>query len=191
VIISTANPNGRTTIDAIVDPYKFNPEETFGSIANIPAGTRYLILDDVNDSDNVGSNITRPTFYPYDGPDAWKNLDGSDPVLPVNSIIEWTGSAWEVLIKPWEVSQAPFDGSIVYNEGMIVLFENQTYRAIADITRAENRINLSQNPKFQQIDVYFTNLRTGIQYRLLEGQWLKSFEGEYRSGYWRFDLDPL
>jgi len=191
IIISTVNPSGRTTVDAIVDPYKFNPEETFGSIANIPAGTRYLILDDVNNSENVGSNITRPTFYPYDGPDAWKNLDGSDPVLPVNSIIEWTGSEWEVLIKQWQASQLPYDNTVVYPEGSLVLFDNQTYRAINDISRSENRVDPTQNSKFQQIDVYFANLRTGIQYRLLDGQWLKSFEGEYASGYWRFDLDPV
>jgi hypothetical protein len=190
VIVSTANPSGRTTVDAVIDPYKFNPEETFGSISAIPAGTRYLILDDVNNSENVGSNITRPTFYSYDGPDAWKNLNGSDPILPANSIIEWTGSQWEVLIQAWQVSGLPYDNSIVYAEGSIITYDNQAYRAIDDIARAENRVDPTQNSKFQKTDIYFTNLRTGIQYRLLDGQWLKSFEGEYRSGYWRFDLDP-
>jgi hypothetical protein len=149
-----------------------------------------LILDDVNNSENVGSNITRPTFYSYDGPDAWKNLNGSDPILPANSIIEWTGSQWEVLIQPWQVSGLPYDNSIVYSEGSIITYDNHAYRAIDDITRAENRVDPTQNSKFQKTDIYFANLRTGIQYRLLDGQWLKSFEGEYRSGYWRFDLDP-
>lgn len=190
VIVSTADPNGRTTVDAVIDPYKFNPEEVFGSRANIPAGTRYLILDDVNNSENVGANITRPTFYSYDGPDAWKNLDGSDPVLPANAIIEWTGSHWEVLIQAWQVSGLPYDNSVVYSQGRMVTYDTQTYTAVSDVTRTENRIDPEQNAKFQKIEVYFTNLRTGIQYRLLEGQWLKSFEGEYRSGYWRFELDP-
>ncbi len=36
---------------------------------------------------------------------------------------------------------------------------------------------------------YFTNLTTGIQYKWDGTQWLKSFEGEYGAGYWRFDLD--
>jgi len=191
VIISTALPNGRTTVDAIIDPYKFNPEQTFGGIANIPAGTRYLILDDVNNSDDVGGTVSRPTFYQYDGPDAWKNLDGSDPVLPANSIVEWTGSVWENLIVNWKVSELPYDTSIVYRENQIVNFNNQAFVVVEDVTRLENRIIPEENPKFQEIDVYFTNLRTGIQYRLFESQWLKSFEGEYRSGSWRFDLDPL
>jgi hypothetical protein len=191
VIISTAYPNGRTTVDAVIDPYKFNPEETFGSIANIPTGTRYLILEDVNNSNNVGGNFTRPSFDNYDGPDAWKNLDGSDPVLPANSIIEWTGSAWEVLLPQWQPSGLPYDATVVYVEGAIVIHESRAYRAVSAVTRVENRVDPTQNFKFQEIEIYFTNLRTGIQYRLLDDQWLKSFEGEYRSGYWRFDLDSL
>lgn len=191
VIISTAVPEGKTTVDAIVDPYKFNPEETFRGIANIPAGTRYLILDDINNSTDVGGAISRPTFYQYDGPDAWKNLDGSDPVLPANSIVEWTGSRWENLIVDWVASDLPYDNSVVYLKNQIVFFNNQTYKAIDNITRSENRIIPEENPKFEEISVYFTNLRTGVQYRWLNNQWLKSFEGEYESGYWRFDLDPL
>jgi hypothetical protein len=36
---------------------------------------------------------------------------------------------------------------------------------------------------------YVTNLTTGIQYKWDGQQWLKSFEGEYTAGFWRFDLD--
>jgi hypothetical protein len=50
------------------------------------------MLDDVNPSQSVGDGF-------YDGPDAWKNLDGSDPVIKANSIIEWSGSAW---ISKWD-----------------------------------------------------------------------------------------
>jgi hypothetical protein len=191
VIVSTAVPGGKTTVDAVVDPYKFNPIEVFGGAANIPEGTRYLILDDVNNSDNVGSSISRPTFYNYDGPDAWKNLDNSDPVLPANSIIEWTGSQWEVLNPQWIVSQAPGDNTIAYVEGEIVIYQERAFVATSNITHAENTSIPTENAKFQEISIYFTNLRTGIQYRWVEAQWLKSFEGEYDSGYWRFDLDPL
>lgn len=190
VIVSTALPTGKTTVDAVIDPYKFNPNETFNGIANIPAGTRYLILDDVNNSNSVSGNISRPTFYQYDGPDAWKNLNGSDPVLLANSIIEWTGAYWETLTSAWVASDTPYNNDIVYKEGRIVVYDNQAYRAVEDITDVDNKINPSQNSKFQETDVYFTNLKTGIQYRWVETQWLKSFEGEYASGYWRFDLDP-
>jgi hypothetical protein len=36
----------------------------------------------------------------YDGPDAWKNINGSDPILPANSIITWTGVEWKLLFDP-------------------------------------------------------------------------------------------
>jgi hypothetical protein len=190
IIVSTALPAGKTTVDAVIDPYKFDPIEVFGGAANIPAGTRYLILDDVNNSDNVGGTISRPTFYNYDGPDAWKNLNGSDPVLPANTIIEWTGSFWEVLTPQWQASEMPFNNTVVYNEGSVVIYQERAYRATENITRSENRVLPSENPKFQEISIYFANIRTGIQYRWVEEQWLKSFEGEYSSGFWRFELDP-
>lgn len=78
-----------------------------------------------------------------DGPDAWKNLDGSDTYIAANSMIEWNGSTWNMIFDP----------------------------DTTDIT-------------------YITNLRTGIQYKWDGTQWLKSFEGEYVPGSWRFDLDP-
>jgi len=36
---------------------------------------------------------------------------------------------------------------------------------------------------------YVKNLKTGIQYKWENDQWLKSFEGEYTAGYWSFDLE--
>ena len=95
IISSTVNGvSARGTIDAIIDPYKFNPMEVFGSQSAIPVGIRYLMLDDVNSSTNTGT-------VNYDGPDAWKNLDGSDPVIHADSIIEWNGNAW---VSVWVAS---------------------------------------------------------------------------------------
>jgi hypothetical protein len=36
------------TIDAIINPYNFNPLATYGTRANFPNGLRYLMLDDLN-----------------------------------------------------------------------------------------------------------------------------------------------
>jgi len=191
VVISTAFPLGKTTVDAIIDPYRYDPSEVFGSIADIPVGTRYLILDDVNNSKNVGGDVDGPPVYSYDGPDAWKNLNGSDPVIPANSIIEWSGSQWEVLTQVWQASSLPYDSTVVYYENQIVFYNERVYKAVENINRTNNRLPPPENPKFQETSLYFTNLRTGIQYKWNESQWLKSFEGEYQSGYWRFDLDPL
>jgi hypothetical protein len=148
----------RGTVDAIIDPYKYNPLEVYGSHAGIPIGLRFLMLDAVNNSANRGGFIEYPsnpadsTSVPYRGPQAWRepsnndssweNQDGTDPVITANSIIEWTGSKWNTIWDPAE--------------------------ADANIT--------------------IQNIRTGIKYRWDGTQWLKAFEGEYGPGEWNFKL---
>jgi hypothetical protein len=99
---SIASPvNGlssRGTIDAIIDPTKYNPIEIYGNQTNIPIGIRYLVLDSINSIANDVHN--------YDGPAAWKNLDGSDPFIPVSSIIEWSGTNWNMVFNP-ETANVP------------------------------------------------------------------------------------
>jgi hypothetical protein len=198
VLFSSAYPSGRTTVDAIVDPYKFNPKRPNKESADQPivAGTRYLVLDDVNTSTSVGTTVKNPPFNPqfsYDGPDAWKNLNGTDPTIEANSIIEWSGTGWVNLMPAWIVS-TPLPSQfalIAYNLNQIVIYDGVAYRATADITQEENTLVPSSNIKFEEVSILFQNLKTGIQYRWgFDGQWMKSFEGEYASGYWRLDLDP-
>lgn len=168
IITGPARPsNQRTTVDAIIDPYKYNPKRPNGEMSDqtVTAGTRFLMLDDVNNSTSRGQidqeNLT--PSYPadsalgqvYDGPDAWKNSNGDDPLIKANSIIEWSGATWVTVWNPDENTLE--DASI----------------AGGDFT-----------------PTYFQNLRTGVQYKWDGSQWLKSFEGEYAAGYWRLDLDP-
>ncbi len=148
--MDTVPSNTISPVTAIVDPYKFSPIEKFGSIAAIPVGTRYLVLDDVNPSANVGQHVEDAGWNnfdsgstAYDGPDAWKDLIGNDTVIKANSIIQWTGAVWQETFDP------------------------------ATVTAIQ----------------YFTNLTTGVQYKWDGTQWLRSFEGEYAAGYWRFDLN--
>jgi hypothetical protein len=77
--------SGRGTVDAIVNPETFNP-------SGCGTGTRYLILEDIN----VNSHYNDPG---YDGPDAWKNADGTDTQLYANDIIEWDGSEWTTIFS--------------------------------------------------------------------------------------------
>jgi hypothetical protein len=109
ILISEYDPEGKTYIDAIIDPYKFNPITRPGGRNE---GIRYLMLDDVNSSPNLGDFATRnldndldPDYY--DGPDAWKNLDGSDTRIKANSIIEWNGVAWITIFDP-DAADIPF-----------------------------------------------------------------------------------
>lgn len=70
------------TFDAIVDPLQKGP----GSGLPAPViGVRYLIIESIGNAVNE------------DGPDAWKNTNGSDFVAQENDIIEWSDSAWHVI----------------------------------------------------------------------------------------------
>jgi len=190
LIPSTVNGiDPRGTVDAIVDPTRFNPIEVYGSIGQIPLGLRFLMLDDVNSSPNVGSTTTWPGGA-YDGPDAWKNANGSDPIIQANTIIEWNGNSWVNLTSDWESSTFPFDGTVVYTEGQILKYENKVYKVLKFVTKLDNTEPISANIDFfKEISLYVQNLKTGIQYRFAGTEWLKSFEGEYGPNDWRFDSD--
>ena len=50
------------------------------------------MLDSVNDIPDMSQD--------YTGPVAWKNSDGSDPFIPISSIIEWSGTNWNIVLDP-------------------------------------------------------------------------------------------
>ena len=47
-IYTSVRSASKGTIDAIINPYNFNPLTTYGTKANYPVGLRYLMLDDLN-----------------------------------------------------------------------------------------------------------------------------------------------
>ena len=80
-------PSGRNnqgSVDFIIDPGKFNPTTAK------TAGLRLLLLGAINTSKNVNEAS-------YDGPDAWKNVDGTEFVAGENDIVEWDGTQWHVV----------------------------------------------------------------------------------------------
>jgi hypothetical protein len=84
---------GRGTIDAIINPETFNP-------INKVAGTRYLILEDINPDWEMPG---------YSGPTAWKNSDLiTDFVAHANDIIEWNGSSWAVVFSSNDVDEVTY-----------------------------------------------------------------------------------
>jgi hypothetical protein len=100
--------SGKTYVDAIIDPTTFNPSS--------PAtGIRYLILEDINtnyaaqdDDWAADDRNTYPGSPAYDGPDAWKNSNGTDFVAHANDIIEWTGTAWTVIFDSQNVTEVTY-----------------------------------------------------------------------------------
>lgn len=72
--------NGRTSIDAIIDPYTYDP----GSVI---VGIRYLILNSIGSKDNTNGL----------GPNAWRSTSGDDFYANANDLIEWDGTQWNVV----------------------------------------------------------------------------------------------
>lgn len=145
-----ANDNNtvlRGTVDAIIDPTRFNPRPRILGTNNLGwpdvsgGAIRYIILESIgNVENNVGDGVN--TGLNYVGANAWKNQDNTDFIAPANSIIEWNGTRWEIVLDP-------------------------------------------SDPDLEETAVYITNLRTNVQYKFFEGEWTKSFEGEYPKGTWR------
>ena len=90
----------RGTIDAVIDPTRYNPRPRLpdGTLGYPENGTRYLILE------GIGADIND------DGPDAWKSRANADFLADANDIIEWNGNAWEKVLS--QVERDAVDGAI-------------------------------------------------------------------------------
>jgi hypothetical protein len=78
----------RGTINAVVNPLTYNP--------GTPAvDTRYLILEDIVSSEDVG-------------PNAWQNSDGSGITASANDIIQWDGVQWNIIFNSAEVTDITY-----------------------------------------------------------------------------------
>ena len=187
---------GRTGIDAIIDPLRANPKllaETnprillLGNIGNVYRGSfttdNEILTFDTNypfqevtgakvwvngtlvsathyDGDSTVSPLVTDSsantyrvqfddwqsglieyelFLDLDGPDAWKNADGSDFAARANDIVEYDGSKWSVIFDSHKITEITF----------------------------------------------VTNLNTRKQYKWTGTEWVLSFEGEYPDGTWR------
>ena len=97
-LTSPAGRNNTGSIDFIINPGTYNPTTAKA------AGLRLLLLGAINTSANVGGLMDfgqdpsdGSSKDPYDGPDAWKNADGSDFVAGENDIVEWDGTQWTIV----------------------------------------------------------------------------------------------
>jgi hypothetical protein len=53
---------------------------------------------------NANDEVTYALNLNEDGPDAWKNLDGSDALAEANDIVEWDSSKWVVVFSSQETT---------------------------------------------------------------------------------------
>ena len=72
------------------------------NVKGIPADREFIIVSasqiEQNDEIEYEVNLNE------DGPDGWKNTDGSDALAEANDIIEWDGSKWVVIFSSEETS---------------------------------------------------------------------------------------
>lgn len=99
----------RGTIDAIIDPTRYNPrrEDTSdpSGYGYAITGTRYLILEDINinyaeGDDNWAADDRNLTGEDYQSPLAWMNRPGYGYLQAHgNDIIEWDGNQWVTVVN--------------------------------------------------------------------------------------------
>jgi hypothetical protein len=80
-------------IAAVIDPLKVGPGD---GLASALTGTRYILTNDIGAAGNA------------DGADAWKGLDNSDLIAHANDIIEFDGTAWNVIFDSQETTSIEY-----------------------------------------------------------------------------------
>ena len=93
------------------------------------------------------------------------NFDGSD--------------AWATYLKNQPASETSKTSELIAKTNSIVEFDSNLngWKVVFDPSNYQGNLPL-----------YITNGKTGVQYKWDGQQWLKSFEGEYRAGTWRFNF---
>jgi hypothetical protein len=198
----TIPTNSLAAITAIVDPYKFNPITTFGSRANIPQGTRYLILDDINvledrywTTEIRRVNALTSQFdlaVPFSSLTAYQVFVEKTEVI--SSVVEFGGNVRVVLATAIQNAKVTIKTMTGYDGPDAWKNLDMTDTVVAANSIIEwngTKWNVVSTPGAVVNPIYTTNVKTGIQYKWDGEQWVKSFEGEYAGGYWRFVLDPV
>jgi hypothetical protein len=65
---------------------------------------------------NKDDKVYYELYLDVDGPDAWKNADGTDFAASVNDIVEWDGSKWDVIFKAINTSTETFVTNFTTNK---------------------------------------------------------------------------
>lgn len=60
----------------------------------------------------IGETVSYELFVNEDGPDAWKNTDGTDFIADANDIIEWDGEFWNRVFDSKETTELVYQTNI-------------------------------------------------------------------------------
>jgi hypothetical protein len=181
VLPSTVYPQGKTTVDAIINPLTFNPRPDLTILPLL--GTRYLILEDINKQ--WLEKITEPN--PFFDEEKYLENPAEYRIPRVRYIRDENGHPVSQLVEST-------DGADAWAEWDLTDPNNPI--KVSDFIAKANDIIEWNGTKWEIVLeaatttslVYTTNLKTGVQYKFEDQYWSRSFEGEYKSGDWRLML---
>ena len=142
-VYTSVRSASKGTIDAIINPYNFNPLNTYGSKANYPVGLRYLMLDDLNmflaptQAASITSNIidTDIDYYRIVRPDQRQKASASNLPRSYSNIFQT-----KVYVNGVEVGFTE-----VEDGGTFETFASTSYRT----TSGKYKIRLNEFPPLE------------------------------------------
>ena len=142
-VYTSVRSASKGTIDAIINPYNFNPLTTYGTKANYPVGLRYLMLDDLNmflaptRAASIATNIidTDIDYYRIVRPDQKQKASASNLPISYSNIFQT-----KVYVNGVEVGFAE-----VEDGGTFETFSSTSYRTVS----GKYKIRLNEFPPLE------------------------------------------
>jgi len=142
-VYTSVRSASKGTIDAIINPYNFNPLTTYGTKANYPVGLRYLMLDDLNmflaptRAASIATNIidTDIDYYRIVRPDQRQKASASNLPRSYSNIFQT-----KVYVNGVEVGFTE-----VEDGGLFETFSSTSYRTVS----GKYKIRLNEFPPLE------------------------------------------
>ena len=142
-VYTSVRSASKGTIDAIINPYNFNPLTTYGTKANYPVGLRYLMLDDLNmflaptRAASIATNIidTDIDYYRIVRPDQKQKASASNLPRSYSNIFQT-----KVYVNGVEVAFTE-----VEDGGLFETFSSTSYRTVS----GKYKIRLNEFPPLE------------------------------------------
>jgi len=164
----------------VVATISLNPTDDNEMVLSIDSDTvpeNTVLADSVNSRGTIDA-IIDPTKY---APDYSTISAGTRYLIlnPINPNVK--GDSSDANANAWQNA----DGSVFKaEENDIIVWTGTQWEIVLDASGTNSGADSASSPD----PVYITNTYTGIQYKLDNGAWLKSFEGEYEADEWRLVL---
>ena len=164
----------------VVATASLNPTDDTQMVLSIDSDTvpeNSLLTDPINTRGTIDAIIDPTTFNPNSN-----SLSAGTRYLILNPINpDLKGDSADANPNAWQNA----DGSLFKADANdIIVWTGTEWKIVLDVSGTNDGTDSASSPS----PVYITNTYTGIQYKLENGAWLKSFEGEYEAEKWRLVL---